>query len=130
MNLAGGTAGEEDPNGTLVGFVSDVSTEQMGALPEADRQEAIQSAMADDLGPKTKERIAFFLSVMAAEEWTRGAYATSDDLGGLSRWGHLQNRPTSPIHDACSDVAAEGYQHVDGAVRMGEAAAPPPSRSR
>ena len=84
---------------------------------------AILGAMAEYLGPRTLEPIAFFLSDMAAEEWTRGAYATSYDLGGLSRWGHLQNRPTGPIHYACSDIAAEGYQHVDGAIRMGEAAA-------
>ena len=69
------------------------------------------------------EPVAFYLSDMAAEEWTRGAYATSYDLGGLHRWGHLQNQPTGPIHYACSDIAAEGYQHVDGAVRQGEAAA-------
>lgn len=24
-----------------------------------------------------------------------------------------------PMRFACSDIAAEGYQHVDGAVRMG-----------
>lgn len=114
------TAEGEDPNGTLVGFVSDVYAEQMWALPAEERKEAILDAMADYLGPKTKEPIAFFLSDMAAEEWTRGAYATSYDLGGLSRWGHLQNQPTGPIYYACSDIAGDGYQHVDGAVRMGE----------
>ncbi|MGV0868963.1 flavin monoamine oxidase family protein [Corynebacterium kalidii] len=113
----------EDTNGTLVGFVSDVYAEQMWALPEAERKEAILSAMADYLGPETMHPVAFYLSDMAAEEWTRGAYATSYDLGGLHRWGHLQNRPTGPIHYACSDIAAEGYQHVDGAVRQGEAVA-------
>ena len=92
-------------------------------MPEEERKAAILGAMAEYLGPRTLEPIAFFLSDMAAEEWTRGAYATSYDLGGLSRWGHLQNRPTGPIHYACSDIAAEGYQHVDGAIRMGEAAA-------
>jgi putrescine oxidase len=113
----------EDANGTLVGFISDVYAEKMWALPEAERKEAILSAMADYLGPETKNPIAFYLSDMAAEEWTRGAYATSYDLGGLHRWGHLQNQPTGPIHYACSDIAAEGYQHVDGAVRQGEAVA-------
>ncbi|WP_297009206.1 NAD(P)/FAD-dependent oxidoreductase [uncultured Corynebacterium sp.] len=119
---ADGTTGE-DSYGTLVGFVSDLYAEQMWALPEAERKERILSAMADYLGPKTMEPVAFYLSDMAAEEWTRGAYATSYDLGGLHRWGHLQNRPTGPVHYACSDIAAEGYQHVDGAVRQGEAAA-------
>lgn len=113
----------EDQYGTLVGFVSDVYAEQMWALPEAERKAAILEAMADYLGPQTTEPIAFYLSDMAAEEWTRGAYATSYDLGGLSRWGHLQNQPTGPIYYACSDIAGAGYQHVDGAVRMGEAVA-------
>ena len=122
-NFAGGQAGQEDPFGTLVGFVSDVYAEQMWKLSPQERQHAILSAMADYLGPKTMEPIAFYLSDMAAEEWTRGAYATSYDLGGLSRWGHLQNQPTGPIHYACSDIAAEGYQHVDGAIRQGEIAA-------
>ncbi|MGP5930099.1 flavin monoamine oxidase family protein [Corynebacterium glyciniphilum] len=113
----------EDTNGTLVGFISDVYAEKMWTLPEAERKEAILSAMADYLGPETMNPIAFYLSDMAAEEWTRGAYATSYDLGGLHRWGHLQNQPTGPIHYACSDIAAEGYQHVDGAVRIGESVA-------
>ncbi|MDK6259624.1 NAD(P)/FAD-dependent oxidoreductase [Corynebacterium frankenforstense] len=113
----------EDTYGTLVGFVSDVYAEKMWALPAEERKAAILDAIADYLGPKTREPIAFYLSDMAAEEWTRGAYATSYDLGGLSRWGHLQNEPTGPIHYACSDIAGEGYQHVDGAVRVGEAVA-------
>ncbi|MFS8937365.1 flavin monoamine oxidase family protein [Corynebacterium sp. c25Ua_89] len=119
-NFAASAEGEEDQYGTLVGFVSDVYAEEMWHLPEEERKERILSAMADYLGPKTKEPIAFYLSDMAAEEWTRGAYATSYDLGGLSRWGHLQNEPTGSIYYACSDIAAEGYQHVDGAIRQGE----------
>ncbi|WP_165241541.1 flavin monoamine oxidase family protein [Corynebacterium lizhenjunii] len=122
-NFAHSREGEEDTYGTLVGFVSDVYAEEMWHLPEEERKERILDAMADYLGPKTKEPIAFYLSDMAAEEWTRGAYATSYDLGGLSRWGHLQNQPTGPIYYACSDIAAEGYQHVDGAIRQGEMAA-------
>ena len=123
QNIAGGTAGEEDTYGTLVGFVSDVYAEEMWHLPEEERKQRILSAMAEYLGPETMEPIAFYLSDMAAEEWTRGAYATSYDLGGLSRWGHLQNQPVGPIHFACSDIADEGYQHVDGAIRQGERAA-------
>lgn len=113
-------AGAEDTYGTLVGFVSDVHAEAMWRLPAEERQAAILDAMADYLGEETRHPIAFYLSDMAAEEWTRGAYAASYDLGGLSRWGHLQNQPTGPIHYACSDIAGLGYQHVDGAIRQGE----------
>lgn len=119
-NFAASESDTEDSYGTLVGFVSDVHAEEMWHLPPDERKDAILTAMADYLGPKTKEPIAFYLSDMAAEEWTRGAYATSYDLGGLSRWGHLQNQPTGCIYYACSDIAAEGYQHVDGAIRQGE----------
>ena len=31
--------------------------------------------------------------------------------------------PVGPIYWASSDLAAEGYQHVDGAVRMGRGTA-------
>ncbi|MGV0350387.1 flavin monoamine oxidase family protein [Corynebacterium guaraldiae] len=122
-NFAGGEEGKEDAFGTLVGFVSDVYAEEMWALPAEERKERILDAMSIYLGDKVKKPIAFFLSDMAAEEWTRGAYATSYDLGGLSRWGHLQNKPTGPIYYSSSDIAGAGYQHVDGAVRIGEAVA-------
>lgn len=122
-NDTGGHEGSEDSFGTLVGFISDVHAEQMWELDPETRRQRILSALADYLGPEAMEPVAFYLSDMAAEEWTRGAYAASYDLGGLHRWGHLQNRPTGPIHYACSDIAAEGYQHVDGAVRQGENAA-------
>lgn len=119
-NCASGEPHKEDPYGTLVGFVSDVYAEDMWHLSASERKKRILEAMSMYLGPKTMKPIAFYLSDMAAEEWTRGAYATSYDLGGLSRWGHLQNQPTGPIYYSCSDIAAEGYQHVDGAIRMGE----------
>lgn len=121
--LPGANGPEEESYGTLVGFVSDVFAEEMWALDAETRQRRILEEMAAYLGEETLHPIAFYLSDMAAEEWTRGAYATSYDLGGLSRWGHLQNQPTGPIHYACSDIAAEGYQHVDGAIRQGEKAA-------
>ncbi|HCB57456.1 MAG TPA: putrescine oxidase, partial [Arthrobacter bacterium] len=49
-----------------------------------------------------------------------GAYASSYDLGGLHRYGKDQHASVGPIYWSSSDLAAEGYQHVDGAVRMGQ----------
>lgn len=106
--------------GTLVGFVVDVKAEEMWALDDEARKKAILEGMAEYLGPKALEPNAFYLSDWGSEEWTRGAYATSYDLGGLHRWGATQDVPVGPIYWSSSDLAAEGYQHVDGAVRMGE----------
>ena len=113
--------GEEQ--GTLVGFISDVRADAMWALDEDSRRQRILQSLAEFLGPQALEPEVFYLSDFGAEEWTRGAYATSYDLGGLHRWGRYQNEPVGPLRFASSDIAAEGYQHVDGAVRIGTATA-------
>ncbi len=113
----------EDPRGTLVGFVSDEKADAMFELSTEDRRRAILESIAGFLGPKALEPEVYYESDWGSEEWTRGAYASSYDLGGLHRYGKDQNAPVGPIYWSSSDVAAEGYQHVDGAVRMGRATA-------
>ncbi|MFW0790015.1 flavin monoamine oxidase family protein [Gordonia sp. CPCC 205333] len=113
----------EDPRGTLVGFVSDEKADRMFELSAAERKAAILASMARFLGPKTLDPVVYYESDWGSEEWTRGAYAASFDLGGLSRYGKDQRSPVGPIHFSCSDIAGAGYQHVDGAVRMGAATA-------
>ncbi|WP_293696842.1 NAD(P)/FAD-dependent oxidoreductase [uncultured Agrococcus sp.] len=110
----------EDERGTMVGFIVSKSAEAVWALDEEERRRVVLEGIADFLGPKALEAEVFYLSDFGAEEWTRGAYATSYDLGGLHRWGGIQNDPVGPIFFASSDIAAEGYQHVDGAVRIGQ----------
>ncbi|MCB5273392.1 Putrescine oxidase [Arthrobacter sp. SO5] len=112
-----------DPRGTLVGFVSDEKADAMFELSSEDRRQAILESIAGFLGPKALEPEVYYESDWGSEEWTRGAYASSYDLGGLHRYGKDQNAPVGPIYWSSSDVAAEGYQHVDGAVRMGRATA-------
>ncbi len=59
----------------------------------------------------------------SAEEWTRGAYASTFGIGGLTRFGPDLRRPVGPIHWACSDIAGFGHMHMEGAARSGDAAA-------
>jgi putrescine oxidase len=113
----------EDPRGTLVGFVSDEKADAMFELSAEDRRRAILESIAGFLGPKALEPEVYYESDWGSEEWTRGAYASSYDLGGLHRYGKDQHAPVGPIYWSSSDLAAEGYQHVDGAVRMGRATA-------
>jgi len=109
-----------ESTGTLVGFVSDLEADKIWAMDtDAERKEAILKAMAEFLGEKILDPKVFYLSDFGSEEWTRGAYATSYDLGGLYRFGPSQNENVGPIYFSSSDLAGEGYQHVDGAVRMG-----------
>jgi putrescine oxidase len=108
-----------DPRGTLVGFVSDEKADAMFALPVEERKRRILESLAAYYGPQALEPVVYYESDWGTEEWTRGAYAASFDLGGLTRYGADQRTPVGPIFWSCSDVAAEGYQHVDGAIRMG-----------
>ncbi|RWZ59646.1 FAD-dependent oxidoreductase [Labedella populi] len=112
-----------DPRGTLVGFVSDEKADAVFALPAEERKRRILGSLAAYYGPQALEPVVYYESDWASEEWTRGAYAASFDLGGLSRYGAHQRTPVGPIHWSCSDLAAEGYQHVDGAIRIGRATA-------
>jgi putrescine oxidase len=109
-----------DSRGTLVGFVSDEKADAVFELSAEDRRRVILESIAGFLGDKALEPEVYYESDWGSEEWTRGAYAASYDLGGLHRYGKDQHTPVGPIYWCSSDIAAEGYQHVDGAIRMGQ----------
>lgn len=108
-----------DERGTLVGFVSDLHADGVFELSAEERRERILESLSHYYGPEARTPIVYYESDWGSEEWTRGAYAVSFDLGGLSRYGKHLRTPVGPISFACSDLAGAGYQHVDGAIRMG-----------
>jgi putrescine oxidase len=112
-----------DSRGTLVGFISDEKADAVFQLSAEDRKKAVLESIASFLGEKALDAEVYYESDWGSEEWTRGAYAASYDLGGLHRYGKDQHANVGPIYWSSSDLAAEGYQHVDGAVRMGQATA-------
>lgn len=109
----------DDPHGTLVGFVSDQNADDLFTLTAEERKTRILESLSHYYGEQAKHPIVYFESDWGTEEWTRGAYAASFDLGGLSRYGADLRTPVGPIHFSCSDMAGKGYQHVDGAIRVG-----------
>ncbi|WP_442546119.1 flavin monoamine oxidase family protein (plasmid) [Arthrobacter sp. KN11-1C] len=112
-----------DIRGTLVGFISDEKADAVFELSAEDRKKKVLESIASFLGEKALDTEVYYESDWGSEEWTRGAYAASYDLGGLHRYGKDQHANVGPIYWSSSDLAAEGYQHVDGAVRMGQATA-------
>ncbi|WP_420369231.1 flavin monoamine oxidase family protein [Curtobacterium sp. L1-20] len=109
--------------GTLVGFVSDVHADDAFTLSAEERKARVLASLAHYYGDEALRPVVYHESDWGTEEWTRGAYAASFDLGGLVRYGADQRAAVGPIRFASSDLAGHGYQHVDGAVRMGRAAA-------
>ncbi len=108
-----------DERGTLVGFVSDRNADGVFELSADERKQRILESLSHYYGDEAMNPVVYYESDWGSEEWTRGAYATSFDLGGLSRYGAHLREAVGPIHFACSDLAGAGYQHVDGAIRMG-----------
>jgi putrescine oxidase len=108
-----------DERGTLVGFVSDQRADDVFRLSAEERKERILESLSHYYGPEAKNPIVYYESDWGSEEWTRGAYAASFDMGGLHRYGADLREAVGPIGFACSDLAGAGYQHVDGAIRMG-----------
>nr|WP_314841198.1 NAD(P)/FAD-dependent oxidoreductase [uncultured Microbacterium sp.] len=108
-----------DERGTLVGFVSDANADGVFELSADERKARILESLAHYYGPEAENPVVYYESDWGTEEWTRGAYAASFDMGGLYRYGADLRTPVGPIHFASSDLAGAGYQHVDGAIRMG-----------
>lgn len=111
--------GPDDRGGLLVGFVSDAKADAMLELDAEARRSHLLDCLATYFGPEALDPAVYAESEWADEEWTRGAYAASFDLGGLSRYGSRLREPVGPIHWSTSDLAGAGYQHVDGAIRIG-----------
>lgn len=109
----------DDPRGTLVGFVSDEEADGVFSLRDEERKARILESLSHYYGEQALTPVVYYESDWGSEEWTRGAYAASFDMGGLARYGADLRTPVGSIHFACSDMAGKGYQHVDGAIRMG-----------
>jgi putrescine oxidase len=108
-----------ESRGTLVGFVSDAKADAVFQLTAPERKLRILDSLAAYYGPQALEPVTYFESDWGAEEWTQGAYAASFDLGGLTRYGADMLQPIGPLRFGSSDIADLGYQHVDGAIRVG-----------
>jgi putrescine oxidase len=112
-------SGHGEAAGTLVGFVASETADRMLALSPPERRSRILASLASYYGDEALEPDVYFESDWVSEEWTGGAYAASFDLGGLSRYGATLRTPLGAVRFASSDLAAEGYQHVDGGIRIG-----------
>jgi putrescine oxidase len=112
-------SGDGESTGTLVAFVAGETADRVLALPADERRSVILGSLASYFGDEALAPTVYSESDWTSEEWTGGAYAASFDLGGLARWGAYLRSPVGPIRFASSDLAGEGYQHVDGAIRIG-----------
>jgi putrescine oxidase len=105
--------------GHLVGFVSDEEADRVGGLSDDERRDEVLRSMAAYFGDAARTPVTYVESDWQHQELTGGAYGTSFDVGGLTRYGRVLRQPLGPIEFGTSDVSGLGFQHVDGAVRVG-----------
>ncbi len=109
--------------GVLCTFLPGEQAEFAGRLHPERRRELVLEGLSKFVGPSALQATDYVETDWSAEEWTRGAYASTFGIGGLTRYGEDLRRPVGPIHWACSDIAGVGHMHMEGGVRSGEAAA-------
>jgi putrescine oxidase len=109
--------------GVLLTFLAGENAEAASRLAPDERRAAVLDGFAQYVGPAAREAVDYIELDWSAEEWTRGAYAATFGVGGLTRFGPDLRRPVGPLHWACTDIAGVGHMHMEGAIRSGEAAA-------
>jgi putrescine oxidase len=109
--------------GVLCTFIAGENCERAERMSGHERRAAILDGFATLVGPKAREAVEVLELNWSAEEWTRGAYAATFAVGGLSRFGPDLRRPIGPLHWASSDLAGVGHMHMEGAIRSGARAA-------
>lgn len=109
--------------GVLCTFLAGEVADEAGRMSPAARRAAVLDGVAAYVGPHALKPTDYIETDWCAEEWTRGAYAATFSVGGLTRFGPDLRRPVGPIHWACADIAGVGHMHMEGGVRAGEAAA-------
>lgn len=107
------------PTGHLVGFVSDEEADRIGRLSADDRRAEVLESLVAYFGEQARTPTTYVESDWQHQELTGGAYGTSYDVGGLTRYRQVLREPVGPIEFGTSDVSGLGFQHVDGAVRVG-----------
>ena len=109
--------------GVLCTFLAGEKARAAERLDAAERRRLVLEGLALFFGPRALAATEVIERDWSQEEWTRGAYAATFGIGGLSRHGPDLTRPVGPVHWACTDLAGVGHMHMEGAIRSGRAAA-------
>ena len=109
--------------GVLCTFIAGEKAHAAERLGAAERRRLVLEGLAVFFGPRALDAIEVIERDWSQEEWTRGAYAATFGIGGLSRFGPDLTRPVGPIHWAGTDLAGVGHMHMEGAIRSGKRAA-------
>jgi putrescine oxidase len=113
---------EDESSGVIVGFLAAEGADGAALLTPGERRTAVLGSFAAYLGQEALRPSGYVEHDWNAEEWTRGAYAATLGVGGVTRFGPDMRRPIGPFRFASTDISGVGHMHMEGAVRSAEAA--------
>jgi monoamine oxidase len=113
------------PNGSpgLIGFLEGRDARELGALPEAERRDAVLRGFERVFGPPADNPVMYFEKDWSGEPYSRGCYAGVLGPGGWTGYGRALREPVDRIHWAGTETATRWMGYLDGAIQSGRRAA-------
>jgi monoamine oxidase len=113
------------PNGSagLIGFLEGREAHQLGALPEAERREAVLRGFQRLFGRRASHPVLYVEKDWSTEPYSRGCYAGIFGPGAWTAYGEALRRPVDRVHWAGTETATRWMGYMDGAIQSGKRAA-------
>jgi monoamine oxidase len=109
--------------GVLACFTFGRVARRLDALAEAERRQAVLTALSARLGPRAATPTEFVETQWWSQEWSRGCSMAHLPPGAITRFGSLMRQPLGRVHWAGTETSTLSHGSIDGAVRSGERAA-------
>lgn len=110
-------------HGVLTVLVEGEDALRLGVRGPARARTEVLRGLAEHLGPRAMDPVAFVSRDWTAEEWTRGCYGAHLPPGAWTQVGSALRAPVGRIHWAGTETAERWCGYVDGAIASGERAA-------
>jgi monoamine oxidase len=107
----------------LIGFLEGREARELGALPEAERREAVLRGFQRLYGRRAAHPVLYVEKDWSTEPYSRGCYAGVLGPGAWTAYGRALREPVDRIHWAGTETATRWMGYMDGAIQSGRRAA-------
>ena len=109
--------------GVLLGFVGGPEADDLAAIGEAERREAVLGCFSRLFGPRAERPLDYAEMQWAGEEWSGGGPTSNFGPSGWTSLGPCLRRPEGRLHWAGTETATVWSGYMEGALQAGERAA-------
>ena len=109
--------------GVLMGFLEGGDARRLGAVPPAERREAVVGVFERLFGARAGKPDGYVDKDWSAEPFSRGCYSGVPGPGVWTSYGRALRQAVGPIHWAGTETATRWMGYFDGAIQSGKRAA-------